>query len=819
MLSKKYNAAESEAKWQEFWQEKGIYKFSEDSKAPVYSIDTPPPTVNGRIHIGHIFSYSQAEVMARYKRMKGFNVFYPFGFDDNGLPTERLVEETHGIKAHDTTREHFTELCLGKTTELEKQFKKLFISAGFSCDWDHEYSTISPKAQKTSQKSFIDLYRKNKVYFSEAPALWCPECQTAIAQAELETKEIPSLFNYLRFYIDGEDGNYVEIATTRPELLAACQCIFIHPDDEKNKHLLGKQIRVPLFDFTVPVLEDDKVDPGKGSGVVMCCTFGDLTDLEWYKKHNLTFKEAILQNGTMSEICGKYAGMGILEARKEMIADLKDQGYMIRQEEIAHNVATHERCGTPMEITIKKQWFIDILSNKEEYLKAGDSINWYPAHMKARYTNWVENLEWDWCISRQRYFGVPFPVWYCKKCGAVNLPEIEDLPVNPLNDTPKKPCSCGCTDFEPEKDIMDTWATSSVTPLINLDWHDSNAFREDMTPMSLRPNAHDIIRTWDFYTIVKSLYHTGKIPWKDVMISGHVMAAKGEKISKRKANSQMEPDELIKMFSADAVRLWTSSGSLGNDIFFSEEEFKNAGKLINKIYNAAKFVIMQLEGFEKTDDNGNKVMLNPFNKDEAVDLMIMDKWIIYSFNNMLARFENYLEKYEIGLAIGELEKFFWSYCDDYIEIIKNRVYKPEIYGENARRSGLYAAYHTLLGMLKCFAIYIPHITEEIYQGYYKDHEEEISIHKTIIRPIPDEYGISEKDYQIGETAVAIISELRKYKSERNLSLKETIDTVHITLDKDMSIEDAIGDIKATCSCGNIILNEGDSFEVNVIDQK
>ncbi|MBR4724588.1 MAG: valine--tRNA ligase [Lachnospiraceae bacterium] len=815
-MAKKYNAAESEAKWQKFWQEKGIYRFSEGSKAPVYSIDTPPPTVNGRIHIGHIFSYSQAEVMARYKRMKGFNVFYPFGFDDNGLPTERLVENTHGIKAHETTREHFTELCLGETKELEKQFKKLFISAGFSCDWEHEYSTISPKAQKTSQKSFIDLYRKKKVYFSEAPALWCPECRTAIAQAELETKEIPSLFNYLKFYIEGEADQYVEIATTRPELLAACQCIFIHPEDEKNRHLLGKKVLVPLFDHTVSVLEDDKVDPGKGSGVVMCCTFGDLTDLEWYKKHDLTFKEAILQDGTMSKICGKYAGMGILEARRAMIEDLKEQGYMIRQEEIAHNVATHERCGTPMEITIKKQWFIDILSNKEEYLKAGDSINWYPAHMKARYSNWVENLEWDWCISRQRYFGVPFPVWYCKSCGAVTVPDIEDLPVNPLKDKPKRPCSCGCSDFEPEKDIMDTWATSSVTPLINLDWYDEKTFRKEMTPMSLRPNAHDIIRTWDFYTIVKSLYHTGMIPWKDVMISGHVMASKGEKISKRKSNSSMEPAELIEQFSADVVRLWTSSGSLGNDIVFSEEEFKNAGKLINKIYNAAKFVIMQLEGFEKTDNNGKTVILNAFDKNEPVDLMIMDKWIISSFNNMLSRFEKYLDKYEIGLAIGELEKFFWSYCDDYIEIIKNRVYKPEIYGENARKSGLYAAYHTLLGMIKCFAIYIPHITEEIYQGYFIKYENEISIHRTLIGKIPENCGITDYELEAGQIAVDIISELRKYKSERNLSLKETIDTVQVILDTDIDMGAVLEDIKATASCKSIILSKGDTFGVNVI---
>lgn len=813
MLEKKYKAKESEPKWQEFWQEKGIYKFDPTSKKPVYSIDTPPPTVNGKIHIGHIFSYSQAEVMARYKRMSGYNVFYPFGFDDNGLPTERLVEKTNGIKAHQTTREHFTELCLEQTKELEKQFKKLFISAGFSCDWDHEYSTISPKAQITSQKSFIDLYKKGKVYFSEAPALWCTECRTAIAQAELETKEIPSLFNYLRFYIEGEGENYVEIATTRPELLAACQCIFIHPDDEKNKHLLGKKIRVPLFDFTVPVLEDEKVELGKGSGVVMCCTFGDLTDLEWFKKHKLTFKEAILTDGTMSDICGKYAGMPVLEARKAMIADLIEQGHMIRQENIAHNVATHERCGTPMEITIKKQWFIDILSHKQDYLDAGDKINWYPSHMKSRYRNWVENLEWDWCISRQRFFGVPFPVWYCKDCGTVKVPEIAELPVNPLKTQPSSACSCGCSEFVPEKDIMDTWATSSVTPLINLDWYDDDKFMKDMAPMGMRPNAHDIIRTWDFYTIVKSLYHTGNIPWNDVMISGHVMASKGEKISKKKNNMSMEPADLIEQNSADVVRMWTSSGSLGMDIVFSEEELKNAGKLINKLYNAAKFVIMQLEGFDKTADDGSTVTLNPFVKEDKPELLFMDQWIISAFNDMLARFKNNLEKYEIGLAIGELEKFFWSYCDDYIEIVKNRVYKPEIYGENARKSGLYAAYHTLLGMIKCFAIYVPHIAEEIYQGYFVNHEDAVSIHVTTIEPIVQTFEISK---EAASKALDIISQLRRYKSEKNISLKEEIACAKVTLPEGVALpEDAVVDIKATCVCKQLDFVTGEQFDVTI----
>jgi valyl-tRNA synthetase len=817
MLSKKYKALEIEKKWQDYWQENGIYKFDKTSNAPIYSVDTPPPTVNGKIHIGHIFSYSQAEIMARYKRLKGYNVFYPFGFDDNGLPTERLVEKTYGLKAYQTTREHFTELCLGETEKLEKQFKELFISAGFSCDWDYEYSTISPRAKINSQKSFVDLFNKKKVYFSKAPALWCTECKTAIAQAELETKEISSTFNYLKFFIEGEEDKYIEIATTRPELLAACQCIFIHPNDEKNKYLLDKKIRVPLFDIIVPVIQDEKVEVDKGTGVVMCCTFGDLTDLEWYKKYNFEFKEAILQDGIMSDLCGKYAGMNVIDARKSIIEDLISQGYMIKQDNINHNVATHERCGTPMEITIKKQWFIDILSKKEDYLKAGDAIKWHPAHMQARYTNWVENLEWDWCISRQRYFGVPFPVWYCEGCGETIVANIEDLPVNPLVDKPNKVCSCGCERFVPEKDIMDTWATSSVTPFINLDWQDDEKFDENMLPMSLRPNAHDIIRTWDFYTIVKSLYHTGKLPWDEIMISGHVMASKGEKISKRKLNSFLEPDDVIKKYSADVVRLWAASGSLGMDIVFSEEELKTDSKIVNKLWNAAKFVIMHLEGFEKIDDEENTVELHCFDKNKEVNLMFMDKWIISSYNKMLVRFESYLEKYELGLALGELEKFFWDYCDNYIEIIKNRLYKPEIYGEEARESGLYAAYHTLLGIIKCFAIYIPHITEEIYNGYYVNIEEASTIHKTIIEGITTGFTFSDTDYESGKTVLEIISELRKYKSENNLSLKHEIGRANVELTDMIEVGDVEQDIKATCSCKVVSFTKGEEFKVEVID--
>lgn len=791
MLEGKYNFLDTEKKWQKYWQDEKIYAFDENSNKKVFSIDTPPPTVNGKIHIGHIFSYSQAEMISRYYRMKGYNVFYPFGFDDNGLPTERLVEKQNKIKAHEVSRKEFNEMCLEATNSLEKQFRELFISNGFSVDWNYEYSTINPKARKTSQKSFLDLYKQNKVYYSEAPALWCNECRTAIAQAELETKEIPSVFNYLKFYIKGED-NYIEVATTRPELLPACCCIFVNPEDERYKNLIGKEILVPLQNFSVKVLADEAVELEKGTGIVMCCTFGDIQDLAWYKKYKLPYKAAIGQNGKMSSICGKYEGLTIKKARAAIIEDLKEAGHLIKQDEIVHNVAVHERCGVPVEITVKKQWFIDILSNKEKFLEAGDKINWYPQSMKGRYVNWVENLQWDWGISRQRYFGVPFPVWYCKDCGKIIVADEDQLPVDPLQDKPHGKCSCGCSEFIPETDVMDTWATSSMTPLINTNWIDKNSPLNKIMPMSLRPNAHDIIRTWDFYTIVKSLYHTGEIPWKNVMISGFVMASKNEKISKRKENSKIEPKTLLKTYSSDVVRYWTATASLGSDVVFAEEEFRNGRKLINKLWNAAKFILMHLQDYTPNQKLDN--------------LLPMDQWIIAKFNNMYNKFDKYLSKYEIGLAFNELEKFFWNFCDDYIEVVKNRLYKPEIYGDEARLSGQTASYLVMLNMLKCFAIYFPHITEEIYQDYFKNYENKKSIHILSLSEI--EINYQETALKFGEEVMEIISILRKYKSENNLSLKTELEKVLITAENLNFIKASEKDISATCSCKNITFETG-----------
>lgn len=799
MLDKKYDSLVKEEKWLNYWKKNKIYEFKPDYRE-VYSIDTPPPTVNGKIHIGHIFSYSQAEMIARYKRLRGYNVFYPFGFDDNGLPSERLVEKEQKKKAHEIGRESFSKLCYETTNKYEEEFQDLFSKLGVSTDWSMCYKTVSSSTIKISQNSFLDLIEKGHCYHKESPALWCNECLTSIAQAELETKTIKTTFNYVNFKTV-EDNEIFTIATTRPELLPAIVCVFVNPDDDKNNHLIGKTAHIPVIDANVPIIGDEKVAIDKGTGIVMCCTFGDQTDIEWWKKYNLPLKYIFTDDGRIIDSVPNYGGLKIKEARKQIVDDLQVGGYIVKIEELEHEVQTHERCGSEVEYTVMKQWFIDIMSHKEDFLRIGNEINWYPTHMHNRYEEWVNNVAWDWCISRQRYFGVPFPVWYCKECGEPIFASKEQLPVNPLTDTPsiEKCHKCGCKEFIPESDVMDTWATSSVTPLINMKYGEKDNYESILKPMSLRSNASEIIRTWDFYTIVKSYYHFGIKPWDNVMISGFVMANKGEKISKSKGNSKVEPLDLIKQFSADVVRYWAASGRLGTDITFSEETLLRGKKLVNKIWNVSKFVQMHLEDYQ----------------DKAFDdFEYIDKWILGNFIDMEKEYLKYLDNYEIGLALNILEKFFWNFCDNYIEIVKHRLYRPEEFGEKARYSGQKTIYILLYKLLQDFSIFFPFITEEIYQDIYHDMK---SIHITEIKSL--NYSFDEEIVN-GNLMCEIISMVRGKKSSSNLSLKTIVKKLEIDCSPNLkkAIEEANKDFKATLFINELVINSiKDGYKINEID--
>lgn len=799
MLDKKYDSLVKEEKWLNYWKKNKIYEFKHDYRE-VYSIDTPPPTVNGKIHIGHIFSYSQAEMIARYKRLRGYNVFYPFGFDDNGLPSERLVEKEQKKKAHEIGRESFSKLCYETTNKYEEEFQDLFSKLGVSTDWSMCYKTVSSSTIKISQNSFLDLIEKGHCYHKESPALWCNECLTSIAQAELETKTIKTTFNYVNFKTV-EDNEIFTIATTRPELLPAIVCVFVNPDDDKNNHLIGKTAHIPVIDVNVPIIGDEKVAIDKGTGIVMCCTFGDQTDIEWWKKYNLPLKYIFTDDGRIMDSVPNYGGLKIKEARKQIVDDLQVGGYIVKIEELEHEVQTHERCGSEVEYTVMKQWFIDIMSHKEDFLRIGNEINWYPTHMHNRYEEWVNNVAWDWCISRQRYFGVPFPVWYCKECGEPIFASKEQLPVNPLTDTPsiEKCHKCGCKEFIPESDVMDTWATSSVTPLINMKYGEKDNYESILKPMSLRSNASEIIRTWDFYTIVKSYYHFGIKPWDNVMISGFVMANKGEKISKSKGNSKVEPLDLIKQFSADVVRYWAASGRLGTDITFSEETLLRGKKLVNKIWNVSKFVQMHLEDYQ------DKVF---------DDFEYIDKWILGNFIDMEKEYLKYLDNYEIGLALNILEKFFWNFCDNYIEIVKHRLYRPEEFGEKARYSGQKTIYILLYKLLQDFSIFFPFITEEIYQDIYHDMK---SIHITEIKSL--NYSFDEEIVN-GNLMCEIISMVRGKKSSSNLSLKTIVKKLEIDCSPNLkkAIEKANKDFKATLFINELVINSiKDGYKINEID--
>ncbi|RME55021.1 valine--tRNA ligase [Candidatus Woesearchaeota archaeon] len=791
-LPKKYNPQETEAKWQKYWLENNIFKYDENSDKEVYSIDTPPPYASAdHLHVGHGMHYTQFEFVARYQRMKGKNVFFPMGYDDNGLPTERFVEKKHKVDKSKISRADFIKLCLEETEKTGKTYYDLFTSLGFSIDWSLLYHTIGDNARRVAQKSFITLYKKNRLERTDAPTIWCTHCQTTIAQAELENVELPSYFNDIIFK-SGEDD--LIISTTRPEMLPACVGLFFHPDDKRYKHLEGKMAKVPLFDYEVPILTDETVDIEKGTGLMMVCTFGDKEDVEKWKKYKLPSKIVFDEDGRMNEKSGKYKGLTIKEAREKIIEDLKDAKLLVKQEKIVHAVNVHERCGTEIEFLQKKQWEIKVLDKKHELIALASKINWYPQHMKVRYEHWVKNLQWNWGISRQRYYGVPFPVWYCKKCGEVLLPDENQLPVDPREQKFSGKCSCGSEEAEPEMDVMDTWMTSSCTPEINAIWGAEDE-RKNLIPMDLRPQAHDIIRTWAFYTIVKSYYHRGDIPWKDIMISGHGQDEHGQKMSKSKGNFIVAQDVIAK-YSADAFRYWAATAKLGEDLPYQEKDVLTGQKFVTKLWNASKFALMHLKDYN---------MEKPENLEE------FDKWILSKMQNVIELATAYFDKYEYSRAKHESEKFFWQVlCENYLEVVKDRLYNPDKRGKEARLSAQYTLYNVLLNVLKLMAPITPHITEEIYHAYFKDKEKAGSVH-VLSWPKSDSNLKNNLAEENGDKLVEVLAVVRKAKTEKQLSLKEPVKKLVINL-KENEVKGFLDDLKAATKAEQIEFGDEISVE-------
>ncbi len=654
-MANKYDSKAVEDKWRKFWDKENIYKFDPKSKKQVYSIDTPPPYASaGHLHVGHALHYTQFEIIARIMRMLGKNVYFAPGYDDNGLPTEKYVEEKFKINKSKVDRVEFRKLCLEESKKVEKIYtEKVFKTLGHSFDWDLVYQTISPESQKVAQMSFLKLIDKRECYRAKEPTIWCSKHETALAQAEVEDLDRTTKLNYIEF----GDKEKIVVATTRPEFLPACVGIFVHPEDKRYKKLVGKEIMVPLFNYNVKVRTDEKVDPEFGTGIVMICTFGDNTDIEWWKKYKLDLKMCLDKEGRMTDIAGKYKGMKIKDAQEAILKDLDKEGRLKKQEPLEQTVGSCWRCSTPVEYIVTDQWFISTLKHKKKLLEMGKKVNWYPKFMRVRYNDWVKNLAWDWAISRQRYYGIPIPVWYCDKCGEILLPSEKELPIDPMQKNKK--CKCGGKGI-PEKDVFDTWMTSSNSPEVALRWLENPSQYKKLAPMSLRPQSHDIIRTWAFYTILKSYLLFDRIPWKDITIGTFILDSKGKGMSKSKGNA-IWADELIEKYGVDVFRYWVGTASLGNDLPFKEQELVAGQKFMNKLWNASNFVFMNLKDYK-----GKKPK-----KLEETDNIFLEE-----LNNMVVKSKKYYREYNIAGAKREIENFFWGdFADNYIELVKKRVYQ------------------------------------------------------------------------------------------------------------------------------------------------
>lgn len=798
-MDKRYDHQTFDQEIKNFWDQEGIYTFVADKNKKIFSVDTPPPTVSGTLHIGHVFSYTHTDLIVRYKRMQGLNTFYPMGFDDNGLATERFVEKKNGLKAQNLKRSDFISLCLKDCAEAEKDFEKLWKTLGLSVDWSKTYSTIGTDARVVSQKSFLKLLGEKKIYRKQEPALYCTTCQTSIAQADLDNEEMASTFNTVSFKT--ENGQELLIATTRPELLPACVAVMYNPNDSRYTHLKDAYALTPVFGKKVPCIADEKVDQEKGTGLVMCCTFGDPTDIYWFKTYNLPFVQVVGRNGQWSQATGPLEGLKVIEARKRVLELLAQEGSLREQLAIKHHVPVHERCKQGIEYLILTQWFVDILNHKRDFLALADKINWRPSFMKARYIDWVEHLNWDWCISRQRFYGIPFPVWHCNACNEVLLASDDMLPIDPQEQVyPGGACVCGSKDLRPDTDVMDTWNTSSITPQLVTRW-ELDANREVSMPMSMRPQAHDIIRTWAFYTIVKAYYHNKDIPWHDIVISGHVLAGK-EKISKSKGNEKITPVALLEEFSPDVIRFWAASGAPGSDTAFSENQLKIGQKLVTKLWNAMRFSSEFLQSY------------TPAGRPQSLGLV--NEWLHDEFASVVSRYCANFDVFDYCKAIEVVEKFFWQdFCDNYLELIKDQIFNPTKYALAQLEATRYTLYTISYGLLQLYAPFIPFVTEKLYQLLFRSHIGINSLHVTLLDRTKFALAFPHSgDYM--QSMLGIVNQVRKLKSEHQVSLKTPIKilTVHLSdVSKKAILEEQIATLTGITQAVEVI------FEVSALDQE
>ena len=834
-----------EAKWIARWEETGVYRFDRARpREEVFSIDTPPPTVSGSLHVGHVFSFTHTDLVARFQRMRGKAVFYPMGWDDNGLPTERRVQNYYGVRCDPSlpydpsftppdqpakppisvSRPNFIELCARLTLEDEKAFERLWKYLGLSVDWSMTYATIGTRAQRVSQLAFLHLLQRGLAYQVEAPTLWDVDFKTAVAQAELEDREVPAAFHRIRF-------GSVEIETTRPELIPACVALVAHPDDERYKPLFGTEVVTPLFGVRVPVKAHKLADPEKGSGIAMICTFGDITDVTWWRELSLPVRAIIQADGTLRPVMwgtdgwestdaeraqrfyDTLAGLSASKARAKIVEQLKESADLVGDPRpITHAVKFYEKGDRPLEIVTSRQWFFKTIEFREVLLARGRELRWHPEYMRARYENWVNGLNGDWCVSRQRFFGVPFPVWYpISDLGRVDyehpIRSAEDrLPIDPSTDPPPgyRPDQRGVPGgFVGDPDVMDTWATSSLSPQVVCGWPDDQDLFRRTFPMDMRPQAHDIIRTWLFSSVLRAHLEHDSLPWWNAAISGFVTDPDRKKMSKSKGNV-VTPLALLEEHGSDGVRYWAASGRPGTDTMFDTNQMRVGRRLAIKILNASKFALSDSRGQTSSTD---LTEVSP----RAIDVPV-DRAMIRNLAALVDEATAAFEEYDYARVLQRTESFFWRFCDDYLELVKGRRYGEQ--GPEAAGSANRALTAALSVMLRLFAPFLVFVTDEVWSWWQPG-----SIHQApwptaaeLLSQLADHSEATRQaDERAYQWATDLLFEVRKQRSEAKQPLKVPIARVTVKAEAEavalMPIVEA--DLKAALRVKAFDLSVGD----------
>jgi valyl-tRNA synthetase len=766
-MPKDYKFDEIEQKWQSKWEEMKIYHYDwNDQNREPFSIDTPPPYPSGELHMGNVLNWTYFDIVARFKRMQGYNVLFPQGWDCHGLGIEIQVEKFNNIRKRDMPPNQFREKCMELVEKYITMMKEGILKLGSSIDWTTEYRTMDEDYWRRTQLSFIQLYQKGYMYQGTHPVNWCPRDETAIADAEVDHIKKEGALHYIKFPITNSNEHLL-IATSRPEFIPACVAVKVNPKDDRYGKYVDKKITVPLTSREVPIIADEAVDMTFGTGAVQICTYGDKDDVKTVIKHKLPVIRIINENGKITEAGGKYANLYLNQARVAIVTDLTEAGLLEKTEKIQQEVGVCDRCKTNVEILERKQWFMKTMDLSEAVEKNANEIFWYPDYMKNRLIDWTKSLDWDWVISRQRLFATPIPVWYCKTCSTVIVAKPDWAPIDPKLEGPKiVACpKCGSKNFDGEQDVMDTWMDSSITCAAHAGWPDRPNWQR-LFPASMHPSGTDIIRTWAYYLMVRHLALFDKRPFNSVLINGMVLGADGRKMSKSLKNYVAAPETLAKN-GADAVRQWAAGGgATGSDIPYRVQDVEYGKRFLNKLWNASNFANKLLEDYIHQSA-------------DSVELQLLDKWIISKTEKLTKKVTETLEKCQFNIAVEDIRNFTWHvFCDYYLEAIKDRLYRPEVHGKESRLAAQYTLYEILYRLLQLFAPVAPHITEEIYQYMYLDNKGYNSI-QISEWPKFNHHLVNEDIEKQGDLIITILGEIRNDKAQKKIPLNVPIKNVTV----------------------------------------